>query len=345
VTPALAWAEPGIEAVAERVYRVPLPLPERGMRAVNCYIVDGDAGITVIDPGWAWEPAFQGLAAALQSLGRTDADIERILVTHHHPDHYPHAVHLRRLTGAPILVGAHEAESIAQLGDPSAPLAPGVRGLLDRAGAGRIARQLDAVARPAGIGEWFERPDGLLLGEEQFAAAEVRIDVVATPGHTSGHLAFVVADSSVIITGDHLLAHITPSIGFETNPRRDALAQFLGSLRLIDRYRDFRALPAHGPSMNEPAVRARELLAHHDQRLAEILQTVQTGAARVLDIAGRLRWTRRGRPFDGLDGRHQMLALIETSVHAAHLADEGMLREDRRGEEIWYSPTNEHRGV
>ena len=47
------WTTPGVEEVAAGVHRIPLPLPNDNLRAVNVYtIADGD-GLLLIDSGWA----------------------------------------------------------------------------------------------------------------------------------------------------------------------------------------------------------------------------------------------------------------------------------------------------
>ena len=49
-----SWAEPGVFEVARNVYRIPLPLPQDGLRAVNAYALIDPAGRpTLIDSGWA----------------------------------------------------------------------------------------------------------------------------------------------------------------------------------------------------------------------------------------------------------------------------------------------------
>ena len=71
--------------------------------------------------------------------------------------------------------------------------------------------------------------------------------VVATPGHTQGHVVFRDEAAGLLFAGDHVLPHITPSIGFEAVPVELALGHYLRSLRLVREMPDMRLLPAHGP--------------------------------------------------------------------------------------------------
>src|SRR6266511_2091938 len=47
------WARPGVYQVADRVFRIPLPLPHAGLRAVNAYALADDGGLVwVTVAGW-----------------------------------------------------------------------------------------------------------------------------------------------------------------------------------------------------------------------------------------------------------------------------------------------------
>ncbi|MFD8382332.1 MBL fold metallo-hydrolase [Streptomyces sp. NPDC059679] len=117
----------------------------------------------------------------------------------------------------------------------------------------------------------WEAPDRWLgAGTLRFGDRELR--VVPTPGHTKGHVVFLDEQRGLLFSGDHVLPHITPSIGFElAEPGGRPLADYLDSLRLMTRYADARLLPAHGPVADSAHTRVAELLVHHDERLAKSL--------------------------------------------------------------------------
>ena len=88
---------------------------------------------------------------------------------------------------------------------------------------------------------------------------------------------------------------------------------------------DARLLPAHGPVTASTHERVNELLAHHDQRLAETLQAVQAGNATPYEVAKAIKWTRRHRAFGDLDLFAQVQAVNETAAHLEVLAVRGQL--------------------
>jgi glyoxylase-like metal-dependent hydrolase (beta-lactamase superfamily II) len=70
--------------------------------------------------------------------------------------------------------------------------------------------------------------------------------------------------AGLLFAGDHILPHITPSIGFEATPSQSPLAWYLESLRIIDAMQDSVLLFAHGPIAPSSRARVAVLLVHHD---------------------------------------------------------------------------------
>ncbi|MDQ1697949.1 MAG: hypothetical protein QOJ03_3302, partial [Frankiaceae bacterium] len=112
------WTLPGVYDVSPGVHRVPLPLPNDGLRAVNVYVLTGDDGLVLIDSGWAIPQARETLTSGLDRLGATISDVRRFLVTHVHRDHYQQAVTLREEFGTRVSLGAGERASLEILREP-----------------------------------------------------------------------------------------------------------------------------------------------------------------------------------------------------------------------------------
>jgi glyoxylase-like metal-dependent hydrolase (beta-lactamase superfamily II) len=106
---------------------------------------------------------------------------------------------------------------------------------------------------------------------------------------------------------------------------RQALGDYLASLRLVRAMPELRLLPAHGPVTASTHTRVDELLRHHDDRFTACAAAVAAGAVTGYQVAQALRWTRRGRHLDELDPFNQMLAVIETRLHLDLLAAQGRL--------------------
>ncbi|MEV0431519.1 MBL fold metallo-hydrolase [Micromonospora sp. NPDC050495] len=320
------WTRPGVFEVAAGVYRIPLPLPQDGLRSVNVYALTVDDGLVLVDSGWAIAEARQALDAALAALGSGVGDVRRFLVTHVHRDHYAMAVAVRREFGAVVSLGEGERSAILALSTPGRrPMSEQWQALV-RCGAGEIVEALRARAElvPHDPADWAG-PDDWLAGGTDLVLPARTLRVVATPGHTRGHVVFIDRDAQLMFAGDHVLPHITPSIGFEAVAAALPLGDYLDSLRLVRSLPDQRLLPAHGPAGPSVHARVDELLHHHAQRLDRACGIVQDGMT-AYEVASRLTWTRRERSFADLDLFNQMLAVAETAAHLDLLVAQGRLK-------------------
>ncbi|MPY84120.1 MAG: MBL fold metallo-hydrolase [Actinophytocola sp.] len=316
------WTEPGPHPVAPGAHRVPLPMPNDGLRAVNVYVIEDGDGVTLVDSGWNDAEAKDQLRQALKALGHDFADVRRVLATHMHADHYTLAVVLREEYGTPITLGAGERASMDVIlaGDTSRQLGEPLRwGIPDP-----LSLQ-DIGLDPAHSRDVYELPDHWLDGETDVELTGRTLRAVPTPGHTEGHVVFADAAASLLFSGDHVLPHITPSIGFQPGVCRSALTDYLASLRRMLELPDMMLLPAHGPVADSVHVRVKELLDHHDERLDATRATVLDGARTAYESASRLTWTGKRRAFDTLGLFNQFLAIGETAAHLEHLATTGRL--------------------
>ena len=338
-TATASWTDPGLFTVAPGVHRVPLPLPTDGLRAGNVYAVEDGDGLVLIDSGWALAESRQALAAALAMLGCGLGDVRHFLVTHVHRDHYTQAVELRRIFGSKVSLGAGEHEAIrVLLAGGRRPFEPQLR-QLRASGAGMVLERLRALgAAPRSRPPGWEAPDEWLAPHTEIELSTRTLGVVPTPGHTQGHVVFTDKGNGLLFAGDHVLPHITPSIGFEPVSASLPLGDFLESLRVVRALPDMRLLPAHGPVTASAHTRIDELLAHHADRLGRCADAVAAGAGTAYQVASVLRWTRRGRQLADLDPFNQMLAVTETRIHLELLAAQGRLVTSTDGDVTVYAP-------
>jgi glyoxylase-like metal-dependent hydrolase (beta-lactamase superfamily II) len=321
------WTEEGAFEVSPGVFRIPLPLPMDALRAVNVYaVIDGD-GLVLVDGGWALQESQDQLARSLGKIGFGLADIREFLVTHIHRDHFTQAVAIRRLHGSRVSLGEGERPSLEEI------IAAQERGhwnypateRLTRAGAAHIAAGMRAVIEGEAVDPNNERPDTWLQADSVVELDARSLLVVETPGHTAGHVVFFDDAAKALFAGDHVLPHITPSIGLESIPTRMPLADYLSSLAVVRALPDAKLFPAHGPVTASVHARVDELLVHHDQRLLATGAAVRGGASTALEVAKILRWTRHERHLDELDLMNTAMAVAETLAHLDVLAARGEL--------------------
>lgn len=318
-----AWIEPGAHVVVPGIHRIPLPLPDDGLRAVNVYVIEVDDGLCAIDGGWALEQSRTVLKRALANIGFTLSDLRSFLVTHVHRDHYTQAVALRRESGAHVSLGRGERASL-EFSRSCNVRQQQIDGLI-ALGADELAAEVGGWSSKDADPTIWEDPDRW-LGEEQIALSEGRtLEAVETPGHTAGHLVFHDVAAGLLFAGDHILSTVTPSIGFEPVRVPNPLADYLRSLAIVRARPDATLLPAHGPVAQSVHARIDELVDHHGARLDELERTAASAYLTALEAAGQIRWTRRGYAFSDLDTFNAMLATFETAAHLDLLVAQGRL--------------------
>ena len=290
------------------IQRLTLPLPT-GPKHVHCYLVDGtlfDTGLGVGEAPWASAP------------------VERIAITHFHPDHVGGAAAAAAATGARVFQGG-----------------------LDYAQCERVWGSSDWPERMAA---WFakhgvpaEDVDDLIKQGHAFAAfIRYALDpdllyegstladwnVVELPGHADGHLGFL--RDGVLVAGDHLLDRISPAVGLYPESRPDPLGDYLASLERTVALAPRIVYPGHGEPILNPAERARELIAHHRDRLDE------TAAA--LSPEGRTAHEISLHVFGAeLAPTQRRFAVAETLSHLERLVREGRAARAGDGGTVTYT--------
>jgi glyoxylase-like metal-dependent hydrolase (beta-lactamase superfamily II) len=316
---------PPVEKLAGGLVSVPVPIPNNPLRYTLCYLVPGDDGLVVVDPGWASDTGWQALTAGLAVAGATAADVTGVVLTHVHPDHHGLTARLRDASGA--WVAMHPAEHATMLRDretpPSVALAGWMRDLHVPAEEidgliGRFGAAVDLHFAP------LADADVMLDDGDLVPLAGRRLRAVWTPGHTPGHLCLLEPDAQVLLTGDHVLPRISPNIGLQLTGE-DPLGLYLESLEKVAVYDECEALPGHEYRFHGIAARVTELDGHHRDRCREILSTVERlGAATIWQVASQLTWS---RPWDQI-GPMLVGAVAETAAHVELLIRTGALTRD-----------------
>jgi glyoxylase-like metal-dependent hydrolase (beta-lactamase superfamily II) len=315
-----------VRELNDRIAAIELPLPLEGLTSVNCYVLRGDHETVLVDPGWSSPESERVLLHGLDALGLRRADVGRALTTHHHWDHYTQAITWQRKHEIPVYLGRGDEPSINAWHTLDGAF-PRQVGLLQNAGAPDMAATVAAM--PIEVHEQdmdFDMPAGWIGDHEEIDLGGLLIRARSTPGHTRGHICFEIVGEDLLLTGDHVLPRITPSIAYEREPSVDSLTSYLGSLRLVVDLPDARLLPAHGVIGGSAQRRAKELITHHDERLATIRCLVEQGRSTAYEVAAAMTWTRRARRLDDLELIHRMTAVLEVAAHLVVLRRNGIVR-------------------
>jgi glyoxylase-like metal-dependent hydrolase (beta-lactamase superfamily II) len=164
-----------------------------GLVLGRVYAIEDADGLTLVDTSIIHAP-YQ-ILRQLRAAGREPRDIKRILVTHAHPDHIGGLWKLHALTGARVIASAIERPVI----EGRAPIAR--RPLESLSRTGRLVRPPRIWLRGTPVEQGVD--DGDVLADVMGG-----LIVVATPGHTPGHIAFWQSRKRILFCGDVIAASL-----------------------------------------------------------------------------------------------------------------------------------------
>lgn len=322
------------------MHRIPLPLPNDGLKAVNVYAIENGDGLALVDTGWDHPAAIAALNAGLAEIGASIADLNTVIVTHFHADHYALAGPLREQSGAPVLFPEDGLPGVRVALEPETERRANAarHRQMARHGAGGLEDPFPQAHGEIRRSRWAI-PDRTLRDGDVIELADRALQVISVPGHTEGHVTFYDEGARIFLAADHVLPHITPSIGFEPFPKPLVLQSFLASLEKVRPIDARLVLPAHGPVFTDLQHRVDELLAHHDRRLADCVVHVEAGHDQAYAVAKQLLWTKRDTPFSALDPFNRYIAIGETIAHLELLAHDGRIVRHESDAEVRFTGT------
>jgi glyoxylase-like metal-dependent hydrolase (beta-lactamase superfamily II) len=325
--------EPGdFREIGDVLVWMRLPIPGR-LNHINVWLLRTADGWLLVDTGMAIpavEEAWRGLESRVPAL----AGMGRILVTHHHPDHFGMAARLAAERG--IEVDISTAAAAASRVDHD-------RGAFDRVLAA-FADRVGFEPEPE-FGDFLSgrRYRSIISGAPPRTAPLVEGQGIATQagtfrvslhdGHAPGHACLHAADTGLLVSGDQVLPHISPNISLYPDiADQDPLGDYLDSLEQLHALPpETVVLPAHGRPFAGLQARVDALCAEHGQRLERIVDICKPGARTGEVVAALFRLSR-------LDALNRLLATAETLAHLRHLERRGQLSAEGHGQELrWVS--------
>ncbi len=232
------------------------------------YII-GRGKVAIIDPGPDLPGHVDALLAAV--AGET---VTHLLVTHTHRDHSPATARLKAATGAPSFgFGPH--------------------------GTRRAGPKVEEGA------DYDFAPDVVLGDGTTVEGGGWTLETVHTPGHTSNHLCYALAEERALFPGDHVMGWSTTVV----SPPDGDMATYIGSLETLLGRGEVVYYPTHGAPIPEPESFVRALIAHRAERERQIADCLAAGVERIPDIVEAV-YTHVPRALHGAAARSVLAHLI-----------------------------------
>jgi glyoxylase-like metal-dependent hydrolase (beta-lactamase superfamily II) len=324
-----------IVEVLSGIYQIVLPLPMRPS-LVNVYLIDCADALVLIDTGMNTPQSLHTLEAALKRVGRRIEDLDVIIATHHHVDHFGASAPLRQRSGARVYIHQQDAIRAQRMTSWEAtPITARPQSLAFFAMHGfPLDRYPPHTMRPSWMGSGSYspvlEPDGFLSDGEVMEIGSRRLRIIWTPGHSDGHCIVYLEQESALIAGDHLLPKITPHVGVYPESGANPLGDFLASQRKVQGLPAKIVLPAHGEVYADLHNRAEQILEHHRRRQNKMLGLIQASPRTAFEVAEKV-FGDQGRPVF-----HVIAATCETLAHLELASVEGKARKFEQNERVLF---------
>lgn len=274
-----AEVAPGVRRI---VAKNPSPFTFKG---TNSYLV-GTGEVALIDPGPDDDAHRDAILTALTARGER---ITHIFLTHTHKDHSAGIPAMAAATGAPVLGFGSEPES-------------------------RAAFQLNPASE-AVLDARFT-PDTPLAGGEVIVGGDWALEAIHTPGHAPDHLAFALAGTGVLFSGDHVMGWNTTVVA----PPEGRMSDYIRSLEVLLKRPEDTYLPGHGGAVSQGPRLVKAFIMHRRWRETQIMDALRGGAGTIPAIVAKI--------YEGLDASlrqaaaYSVLAQIELLVEGGRVIRE-----------------------
>ena len=332
-----------------------LPL-EWELEWTQVYFVEDDP-LTLIDTGVKSRASLAALESALDELGYGVADIERVVLTHGHRDHFG-LVETLRERGARLECWVHEAD---------APMVEDFENVVRS----RLADALGLFRESGATPDVLERIDGdrfHALDQNLAEGQSTRVDralregdrvewkdfavrVLHSPGHTPGHMLLEDEQAGLLFTGDQVMGQVVPRaetfyLGALPDPadacrRRPRLQRLGGLRRRLRRLRgrgDRWLLPGFGGLVRRAERTVRDTILYYDVRLQRIDRSLRHLAAMSQEVTAFDLRTALFPPGEPLEQTRAQLLLLIGALDC--LEQDGLVVTRRRSDGVL---THRHR--
>jgi hydroxyacylglutathione hydrolase len=158
------------------------------------------------------------------------------------------------------------------------------------------------------------RADFTFRGGDRIAFDGKELEVIHTPGHSSGHCCFFLRQQGVLFTGDHILGTGTSIIV----PPDGDMHLYMASLADLLSYPVKVICPGHGPVVWQAREKILEYLEHRRQREEAVLEGVRSGIRRTEELVKRI--------YTDIPESFHAMAYFSVEAHLVKLIQEGKVR-------------------
>jgi glyoxylase-like metal-dependent hydrolase (beta-lactamase superfamily II) len=306
------------------IFRIAVPIPfiEAG-GPVNVYVVEEEHGLLLFDTGLGTAESRSALAEGFSSIGHRFEEVNRIILSHGHIDHFGAAVWVMEQAGKqiPLMISNADADKVLDSGMDWPNLL--VRSKKYFLKLGVPLQELEEVIvtlnKNTGFGQKLPAFTPL-LPNDLFKCKHVTLEVLPMPGHTSGLCCLYDREHRILFSADHLLERVSPNPLLQLNAEGEPTAfkpliSYFASLGHIRNLPIDLVLPGHAEPFNNPCDVIDSLSKFYQRRQAKLLGILNGKSMTVYEIMRRF--------FSASSGFALILMISETLGNLEMLEEKG----------------------
>ena len=308
----------------EGIYAIAIPFPRfPDLVSANAYLIGGRP-LTLIDTGPKVSGAWDALQQGIRDAGFRVGDIERILITHGHLDHFGLGKSLSGEARGEIECFIHEEDKWRVLGDGLWRVMQSEQAEKLMAMVGMPKKDLERIRKRytsfKRLYDVLDRVNAMEDGQS-FVGDSYNLKVIHTPGHTSGSCCFYECYRKILFSGDHIIKHITPNPLIEIKNYKggktdyQSLGEYMRSLDRVAKIDAKYVFSGHGEFIDDMLGVISRYKAHYRQRMQLVWEALKKKEGRpVYDLISAV--------FSYVPRDDIFLAVSEILVHLELLINE-----------------------
>ena len=315
--------------MTEHVYQLEVPIPY-DFGTINCYLIKGEKGFTIVDTGAYTEEAIALWSQALTGIDR----VEKVILTHNHPDHVGLAGWFQKQFHARVFMADKGYEELLKMRPLfkdrtySNPFSI----LYSLHGGPVIIEQENRYHKPEAY--QFE-PDELFQENQQLELGDCLYEAISTPGHSPDHFCFYDQENQVLLVGDHILNSINPIV-LSQKQGDNPLEGYIQSLNKIKNLPVKHVLPGHGEPIDDLPARLLKMRLHYQKRWEQIYHSLQHNEKNAYQVSQDIYG-------NDLPQDRAMSAFVQMITNLTYLESIGRIKmRERYGKIYYYRESNSH---
>lgn len=308
----------------ENIIALPIPFSEfSDLATANIYAL-GKGPITLIDSGPKIPGSPEFIRKELNDAGFDFKDIERIIITHAHVDHFGLVENIRKAAGHPVECFIHSEDAWRASNEWfHEDMLKAMRKILKEA-AGVPQDMIDMVMKRFSFYQTLADPlNDVTVMEDghEFSGTGFHLRVIHTPGHSAGSCCLYETESKILFSGDHLIKNITPNPIMEMKreklryPEYQSLKAYLNSLDKVADLDIRSVFSGHGEYFTDLRGYIRSNKEHHQVRMDQVWNALKKEIRPLYQLVPEV--------FPAAPESELLLALSEIIVHLEILINQG----------------------